>query len=290
MKKAIIFFIVLLVGMRVYSQLPTVTITPSEIDALTENVTIVFDVTGTDVEGVTDIYIWAWCPQLSSPSEILLDYDQGSASWGSISENAKLMPVEGQPNKRKIELPMTVTRAGVEVTFRNMAELFGVAETPGKIKEIGFLLRSQDGSKQTPGDMQSKITLLPLEFSESFMRTFPSKVSNTDVVTVYLNLNKLSEAGEQEQLLVVSDFEAEIILQDLDGNDIVTVGELVMMPERDGEYSVTFLPNFLGEFPEGKTIDDVTKFTVKFSGDLISGDSVITAESNVYEVEFQEYE
>jgi hypothetical protein len=282
--------VALLAGMQAYSQLPTVTTTPGEIDALTENVTIEFDVTGTTVEGVADIYIWAWSPQLAAPTEILLDYEQGSASWGSISENAKLATVEGQPNKRRIQLPLTVTRAGVEVTFKNVAELFGVAETPGKIKEFGFLLRNQDGTKQTPGDLQTKVTLVPLEFSEAFFRIFPARVSKMDVVSVYMNLNQLTEAAENVKLLVATSFKTEIILKDSEGLTLVEVSDIEMVPQRPGEYSITFSPTFLGQFAEGKSIDDVAGFDVKFSGALTTGTSNVVVESKVYEVEFQDYE
>src|SRR5665647_537329 len=125
MKKLTILLIIVLSAYTINAQtaMPKVTVSPSEIDALTENVSFTFDVTGSAVEGLTDVYIWCWAPGLS-PSEILLDYDQGSASWGSISTNAKLDPVAGNPNQFKLSLPKTVTRNGVEVTFHNIAEIF----------------------------------------------------------------------------------------------------------------------------------------------------------------------
>jgi hypothetical protein len=175
MRKLIFLIIVLSGFLKVNAQTaaPTFIVTPSEVDALTENVTITFDVTGSAVAGLTDVYIWSWCPQLN-PSEMLLCYEGSAANWGSISPNAKLTPVPGNANKFKLSLPKTVTRAGVSVTFNNIAELFGVGDTPGKIKEFGFLLRSQDGSKQTPGDLITKISLLPLTFEASY-QDFPCK-------------------------------------------------------------------------------------------------------------------
>jgi len=291
MRKIIILIIIILgtFGLKAQNAAPKFTVTPSEIDALTENVTIVFDVTGTAVQGLTDVYIWAWAPGLS-PSESLLDYDEGSPSWGSISSNAKLTPVQGDPNKFVLALPKTVTRAGVEVTFNNVAELFGVGDTPGKIKEFGFLLRSQDGSKQTPGDLATSVTLLPLEFESSYFRTFPAKISNKDVVTAYLNLN-LIESSEDQKLKIAGNIKASIAL--LSENDIplIEVDNVETTFTDEKEYACSFLSAMLGEFPEGTSIDDVTKCQIVFSGEVYKQDgSTEMVETRVFEFEFQPYE
>lgn len=291
MKKIIFLIISILstIGLKAQNAAPTFTVTPSEIDALTENVTIVFDVTGTAVEGLTDVYIWAWAPGLN-PSESLLDYDQGSPSWGSISQNAKLTPVAGSPKKFTLSLPKTVTRAGTEVTFNNVAELFGVGDTPGKIKEFGFLLRSQDGSKQTPGDLVTSITLLPLEFDFSYFRTFPAKVSVNDVTTAYLNLS-LIEASEDEKLKVAKNFTANVSLLDEAGEVLVEASDLTTTFTSENEYACSFLPEMLGDLPEGKSISDVAKCQVKFSAQVYNQDgSTEVVETKVFEFEFQLYE
>ena len=291
MKKLIIFITAIFGTLGLHAQqAPTFTVTPSEIDALTENVTIVFNVTGSAVEGLTDVYIWAWCPQLSSPSEILLDYDQGSANWGSISENAKLTPVDGSPNKFKLELPMTVDRAGVEYTFNNVAELFGVGDTPGKIKEFGFLLRSQDGSKQTPGDLITKVTLLPLEFEAAYFRTFPSKVSRNDVVSVYLDLSMM-DSGEDEKLLVAENITATVVLLDAQDTEIAKAEDQPATITPEQEYKFTFLPERLGDPSETIDLSNVSKCNVFFSGDVNTLDgSSETVKTKTFEFEFQDYE
>ncbi len=275
--------------LKAQDALPKFTVTPSEIDALTENVVIEFDVTGSAVDGVTDVYIWSWAPGLN-PSEMLLDYDQGSPSWGSISDNAKLEPVAGQPNKFRLSLPKTVTRAGVEVTFNNVAELFGVGDTPGKIKEFGFLLRSQDGSKQTPGDMKTSIKLLPLEFEPSYFRTFPAKVSKNDVVTAYLNLS-LIESSEDQKLSVSDAFTATVSLLDENGTVLLTSEAFETTFTSEKEHAFSFIAEMLGAFPEGKSLDDVSKCQVVFSGKVYNQDeSFETVSTKVFEFDFQDYE
>lgn len=291
MRKLIILILVVFgsLGLKAQNALPTFTVTPSEIDALTENVLIVFDVTGSAVEGLTNVYIWSWAPGLS-PSEMLLVYDEGSPSWGSISQNAKLDPVAGQPNKFKLQLPKTVTRAGVEVTFNNIAELFGVGDTPGKIKEFGFLLRSQDGKKETPGNMATSITLLPLEFEPSYFRTFPAKVSKKDVVTAYLNLNKI-ESGEDAKLLVSEDITITVSLTNDLGTEVVKAENMETTYTEQGEYAYSFFPEKLGVFAEGKTIADVSMCKITFTGKVKNqSGSTTSINTKTFEFEFQDYE
>ncbi len=292
MRKTIILSLFILGSfvLRAQDAEPTFTVTPSEIDALTENVTIIFDVTGSSVEGISDVYIWSWSPQLSSPSEMLICYDGNSSNWGSISQNAKLTPVEGQPNKYMLALPMTVTRDNGEVTFNNMAELFGVGDTPGKIKEFGFLLRSQDGSKQTPGDMATSVTLLPLEFEASYFRTFPSKVSVNDVVTAYLNLSMI-ESSEDQKLPIADNFTAVVTLLDENGTSIVTSEPFETTFTNEEEYAFSFLAEKLGEFPEGKTVEDIAKCQVVFFGEVYNQDgSAETVSTSAFEFDFEDYE
>lgn len=291
MRKLIIFAIIIFCsfGLKAQDAAPNFTVSPSEIDALTENVTITFDVTGSAVEGLTDVYIWSWAPGLN-PSEILLVYDEGSASWGNISPNAKLEPIEGEPNKFTLTLPKTVTRAGTEVTFNNIAEIFGVADTPGKIKEFGFLLRSQDGSKQTPGDMVTSVQLLPLIFEPSYFRTFPAKISNSDIVTAYFNLS-LIEAGEDQKLTVADNFTASVKLLTAEGTEIVTVSDIETTYTTEREYSFTFLPEMLDGFPEGVLLDEVAKCEIVFSGVINNqGGTTETVETRIFEFDFQLYE
>jgi hypothetical protein len=291
MRKLIILTIIILasLGLKAQTAVPKFTVTPSEIDALTENVSIVFDVTGSAVEGVTDIYIWSWGEGLN-PAEMLLCYDEGTPSWGSISQNAKLDPVPGEPNKRILKLPKTVTRAGVEVTFNNVAELFGVGDTPGRIKKFGFLLRSQDGSKETPGDMATSITLLPLEFEKSYFRTFPAKVSNKDVVTAYLNLSLL-ESGEDEKLKIAANIKVSISLLTENDTKILTAEPLETSYTAQGEYAVSFLPGMLAAFPEGTSINDVVKCQLLFSGEVYSQEGAPQpVNTKTFEFEFEEYE
>ena len=269
----------------VKAQNPVVTTSPGDVDALTENVTITFDVTGTAVEGLTDVYIWAWSNDVKPKNaEMKLCYNGQSANWSDISENAKLAPVEGEANKFKIVLPITVTREEGEVTYKNIAELFGVGETPGKIKEFGFLLRSKDGSKQTPGDMATKVTLVPLVFQESLTRTFPSWFTTNDIVTLYYNQNLATNNQEK----IMKDIKISVALLDESETPIVSLLKQNVREERSKEYAYSFLPEKFAEFPDGKSINDVKKVKYQFIGVVKdSNGSDIEVKSGEFIVEFK---
>ncbi|MDP4183911.1 MAG: hypothetical protein Q8862_01960 [Bacteroidota bacterium] len=292
MKRIIILIMMLTGGILSsfgQSDLPKFTVDPADIDALTENVTITFDVTGTAVAGLTDVYLWAWSSELGSPSEALIDYEGGSSSWGNISPNAKLTPVEGTTNKFQLKFPITVTRNGATVTFNNMADLFGVSATPGKLKEVGFLLRDVTGNKQTPGDKKTSIKLKALAFEESLFRTFPSGVSNKDIVTVYYNQNLATNPKEQ----VMSNIMVSVTLVDADGNTVVAMSEPVATtPDRDGEFAFTYLPSKLVDpFPEGKSVSDIKTMKVVFSGTLNKPDGTTeTVTTSTFEQNFSDYQ
>lgn len=260
------------------------TVSPSDVDALTENVTLTFDVSGTDLEGQTDVYLWSW----SEAGDMRLVTNTKGGGWGDLStENAKLDPVEGEPNKFQLKLPKTVTYDGTERVFKNFADLFDVAANPAKIKKIGFLIRSADGSLQTEGDNATSIVLKPLVFEEKDFRTFPSSVSVNDVISIYLNKSMLVDP----QLQIADNLKASIVLVDSDDNTIISTTEAVELKmKRDNEYSYTFIPEKLGDVADGKQLSDIKTLKVKFSGVLNNADGTTElVESEFYTQELKEY-
>lgn len=265
-----------------YSQRPTLKTVPADVDALTENVTLLFDVTGTSLEGMTDLYIWSWCNDIKSgPTEMKLCYNGNSADWGNVSENAKLTYVEG--NTFKIQLPVTVTRDEGEVTFSTIADLFGFAENPGGIRTFGFLIRSKSGDTQASGD---DFILTPLVFEEALFRTFPTSVSNTDVITLFYNMNLSTDY----KMLSAKEISATIILTDENNNVLVKVNNIPCIEERNNEYSFTFLAEKLGDFPAGTSINDVVEMEVFFSGIIETNGIKDTVDSDTFSKSFSVFE
>uniref|UniRef100_UPI003216BC6C hypothetical protein n=1 Tax=uncultured Draconibacterium sp. TaxID=1573823 RepID=UPI003216BC6C len=282
MKKIVIILTILYVSFTAYSQRPTLKTIPADVDALTENVTLLFDVTGTSLEGITDLYIWSWCNDIKSgPTEMKLCYNGSSADWGNVSENAKLTYVEG--NTYKIQLPITVTRDEGEVTYSTIADLFGFTENPGGIRAFGFLLRSKSGDPQASGE---DFNLTPLVFEEALFRTFPTSVSNTDVITISYNMN----LSTNYKMLSAKEISATITLLDDNNNVLIKAANIPCFEERDKEYSCTFLAEKLGDFPSGKSIDDVVVLEASFSGIIETNGIKDKVDSDTFSKSFSVFE
>ena len=282
MKKIVTIIWILCLYLSAYSQKPTLKTVPADVDALTENVTLLFDVTGTSLEGLTDLYIWSWCNDIKSgPTEMKLCYNGNSADWSNVSENAKLNHVEA--NIFEIQLPITVTRDEGQVTYSTIADLFGFTENPGGIKAFGFLLRDKAGNTQASGD---DFSLTPLVFEESLFRTFPTSVSNTDVITVFYNMNLSTDY----KMLSAKDISATIVLMDDNSNILIKVENIMCVEERDNEFSCTFLAQKLGDLPAGKSIEDVVEMVVTFTGIIETNGIQDRIESEAFSKSFSVFE
>ncbi|OHX65067.1 alpha-amylase family glycosyl hydrolase [Flammeovirga pacifica] len=137
LKTAYLFF-ALLITNAVQAQVST---TPDKIDVLTEEVTITFDVSGTDVAGESDLYLWGW----STVGDFLTN-----GTWAASSEAAKLTKKEG--NVFTFTFPIT----NGDATYKTIAEIVG-ADNPTAIKSVGGLVKTKDGGKKT-GDL-----VIPIE-------------------------------------------------------------------------------------------------------------------------------
>lgn len=276
----IIFFAVFC--SNVFSQKPILKTSPSDVDVLTENVALIFDVTGTALEGINDLYIWSWSNDIKSgPTEMLLCYNGKKGDWGNVSENAKLTHISG--NLYKIQLPITVTREEGVVTYSTISDLFGFTENPAGLKAFGFLLRTKTGSSQASGD---DFKLAPLTFEESLFRTFPSSVSNSDIVSLYYNMN----LSTNDKMLVSKEIGVSISLLDSENHVIVRKNNIPTIIERTNEYAYTFLAEKLADFPSGKSISDIIKLKAYFYG-IIETDGVRdTVKSEVFSKDFAVFE
>ena len=287
MKKIIISFYILLssISLTLAEGTAVLTVSPADVDALTENVTLTFDVSGTDMEGQTEAYLWSWS---DAAGDMRLVTNIKGGGWGDLStENAKLDPIEGEPNKFQLKLPKTVTYDGVERTFKNFADLFDVSANPAKVKKIGFLIRSADGNHQTDGDFATSLELKPLVFEEKEFRTFPSSVSVNDVITVYLKKSMVSDP----MVKIMDNITVSIDLTDDEGNVIITNADPITPSiARENEYAVTFIAEKLGAIADGKSLTDITEMKVKYSGVLYNADeSTLVVESETYTQAFKMY-
>lgn len=281
MKRIYLIIIFSLFAVSVFSQAAKLEVSPATVDVFTSPVTFIFDVTGTAMEGQDEAYLWSWSPQASDPSEMFIC----GSSWGAILPSAKLQKMEGEDNKYILALPYTTTIGGEEKTFTNLASLFSAS--PGKLKEIGFLIRNLDGSKQTDGDLKTSLKLASLVFEDKVFRSFPSAISVKDVTTVYLN----QYFAEDLKVKIMEDVKLMISFIDNEGEVIGEMDEYVTPKQESTRvWSYTFLPDKLGILQEGKFIADVVKMKVKFKGTLNKPDGSKEDVEKEFEQDFKLYE
>lgn len=280
MKKIYILIAILAGSLNLLAQPCKYTITPATIDAYTTPVTIIFDASGTPMEGETEAYLWSW-------AEGGGNMDICGPDWAGIYPSAKLTPVAGEPNKFKLELPYTTEVKGETITFSTFADLFATSIAPGKLLHVGFMLRSLDGTKQTNGDMECDLRLSPLNFTDNEFRTFPSAISSADVITLYLNpaLNSKNTVKLMQEVKVGFEF------LDAQENTLYTTQEdLPTNLDERGCWTYTFLPEKFVILPAGKTITDLSKFKVTFKGIIKTFQGETTEVETTYEQEFKNYE
>ncbi|MDP3443483.1 MAG: hypothetical protein Q8T08_11555, partial [Ignavibacteria bacterium] len=103
-----------------------------------------------------------------------------------------------------------------------------------------------------------------LVFEESLFRTFPSSVSNSDIVSLYYNMN----LSTNDKMLVAKEIGVSISLLDSDGHVVIRKSNIPTVIERKNEYSFTFWAEKLADFPSGKSINDIVTMKAFFMESL----------------------
>lgn len=168
MKKILFLLTILVASLTGFSQ-ATATISPSSFTA-EDQITITFDLTGQALgSNNEDVYIWGFVPGCcGSPLN-----DQGGFGWGNSNPAARLT---------RIGTTQRFTYTLTPTTYMN--------RTAAQIgAQFGFLAKNQNGSRQTNPDFIFAVD--PLTFTPSVFRPFPSKFTQDDVVTFFMDKNLL---------------------------------------------------------------------------------------------------
>jgi len=237
MKKIILSLIGLLViGMVANAQ---VTFSPGSFTG-EDQVTLTVDVTGTPMAGQSEAYIWIWAnPNGVGPGP----NGTVNGDWSNSSTAAKM------------------TAAGTNkwsFTFTGTT-LFGL--TPGDLHDFGFLVKSRDGSKQSPD--YKPFAFDPLVFTPTKLRVFPSKVGRDDVVTVNYE-RTLGSSVDENRMTPVS---VTITMYD---ETNATVGAPLVINARstsDNIWSASFIPTMSFTAGAGHKLK---KFTYHFNGTVLN--------------------
>ena len=167
MKKILFLITVLVASLTGFSQ-ATASVSPKSFTA-EDQITITFDLTNANFGGLgEDVYIWGFVPGCcGSPLN-----DQNGFNFGNSNPAAKC------------------TRVGTSKIFTyTLTPTAYMQKTAAQIgAQFGCLAKNQNGSKQT-GDFTFPVD--PLTFTPSVFRPFPSKFTQDDVVTFFMDKNLL---------------------------------------------------------------------------------------------------
>jgi hypothetical protein len=221
-----------------------------------DQVTITIDVTGTNMAGATEAYIWIFSnPDIGGGNNGIVN-----GEWGASSNDAKM--VSAGANKWTFTFTGTI--------------LFG--RPPAELKSFGFLLKKKDGSAQTPD--YKPFAFDPLVFVPSMLRVFPAKVSENDIVTV--NFDRSHGATPTEQRM--QPVSATITMYNEDGDpvgDPLTINVRVFAPNI---WAASFNP--AASFTPGAG-HSLNKFKYKFNGTVLDPNgATISVSSSEAEVSF----
>ncbi len=256
MKKYIITIIVLLaIHLNGLAQ-PTYTADPSPFTAEDE-VTLTVDVTGTSLAGYAgDVWIWSWISKgCSAGCDALTNIDPAG---GANTDAAKMTRDGSNPDVYSI-------------TFIPTA-FFG--KSPAELQQIGFKLKSQGWGDGKQSDNDILIDIEPLIFVPKINRNFPSKVTENDVVTLYLDQNLAEDFDLKYEL---GAFILEVSAFDADGVQLGTTVMIDATNKGEGIHSGSVLPTF--SFVTGGV--SVDKITYKFISETNPA-----IESDTFEVKF----
>ncbi len=168
MKKILLLITILVASLNSFSQV-SASVSPSSFTA-EDQITITFDLTGNSLGSSNeDVYIWGFVPGCcGSPLN-----DQNGFGFGNSNPLAKCTRI-GTTNKFTFTLTPTIY----------------MSKTAAQIgAQFGCLAKNQNGSKQT-SDLIFAVD--PLTFTPSVFRPFPSKFTQDDAVTFFMDKNLLN--------------------------------------------------------------------------------------------------
>lgn len=144
------------------------TVSPNTFTA-NDRITLTFDVSGTNLETVDELYLWAWTDKGDAPS---------NGQWTNSKEEAKM--VKADP-----ALPI-FTISFVPAAF------YGY--DPGTFTFIGVLAKAKSGAVAAPlpGERKTRdfrFDVTPLAFQPTIGRIFPTRFGLDDIVTVIYDKN-----------------------------------------------------------------------------------------------------
>ncbi len=231
MKK--LFCILLLLGTGILTDAQNPTFSPGSFTAQ-DQVTLTVDVTGTNMAGATEAYIWMWGNAGDSPL---------NTAWTNSPATAQM--TAAGTNKWRFTFTATL--------------LWGLP--PGALTRFNFLVKKKDGSAQTPD--YGPFPFDPLVFIPTMLRIFPAKVDKNDVVSV--NFDRTLGATADEQRMTATT--VTITMYDNTDAQVGSPLNLNVRILQENIWTASFIPTVSFTPPAGRTLK---KFKYKFNGTALN--------------------
>jgi hypothetical protein len=237
MRKIIFLAVMLLCVNWLQAQFNTVKITPKTYTAEDE-ITFTIDLTGTSLEGKTDLYIWIWAND-GATGFTKVDGVTNGGSFGASKPEAKMTNKGNNIFEYKF-LPTT---------------MFGLE--PGKLNHWQFLVKTLDGVSKT--NDSPKLLFEPIVFTPVPFRVFPNRLGASDVATLYFHQDLALTTAEQR----MTPKTVTVTLYDQGGIKIGEAKTWNLKSEGNKVWSYSFISNIAWSIPAGKT---ASKFSFHFDG------------------------
>ena len=241
MKKLLYILLFITTGLWAGAQ---VTISPSSYTA-EDQITVTVDVTGTNMAGAAEAYLWMWGNAGDSPL---------NTAWTNSPAAAKM--TAAGTNKWSYTFTATL--------------LWGLP--PVSLTRFNFLVKKKDGSAQTPD--YGPFNFDPLVFIPTMLRVFPAKVDKNDVVSV--NFDRSLGVTTNEQRMTPTT--ATITMFDETNAQVGSPLTINVRVLANNIWIATFIPTASFTPATGHVLK---KFTYKFNGTVLnpSGAPVVVSSS-----------
>jgi hypothetical protein len=220
----------------------TAKVTPSSFNA-TDKITITFDLTGTVLENVSPIYLWAWAPQNGDCPT--------NGQWSASNEANRMTRADS-------------TKPIWTISFVP-SKFYGF--DAGKFIQIGCLAKAKDGGGSPEKKTKDFVfEVNPVKYTPSILRTFPFKFADDDVMTlVYTKTLDTAKASLTKDLTDAPYLVVEYQLKDSSAtkslfpyaDDYSTHPELQLKSGAAGTYQLTTILNKLVPLKPGEQIAKV---------------------------------
>lgn len=175
MRKILFLNILMLASFMGFAQFSTVTFSPVTFTG-EDSVVMTIDLTGTNLAGETDLYIWIFANKDAGPGFPAKDGITTNTDWGNSPMAARFRSLGN--NKWSYGFVGS--------------NLFGL--TAGQLKHFQFLIKTKTGNKQSADS--PPFAFAPIVYVPRLYRLFPEQFDQDDAVTLFVDQNYATSMNE----------------------------------------------------------------------------------------------